>query len=83
MRLVGLPFVAVVVLAAFTLCEPEAYAMRCGTQLVRVGDSTSDVRAKCGEPTEISVWYESVPGWKLGPYDMESYQDAGFPGYRY
>lgn len=45
-----------VLLAGLTL-PGAAWAMRCGTRLVVEGDSDFDVRAKCGEPTEISRRY--------------------------
>jgi hypothetical protein len=76
-------FLAVALITLFTTWGFQAHAFRCGTELVRLGDSASDVRDKCGEPTDVEVWYESIPGWKLGPYDMEPYRDSGFPSYRY
>lgn len=30
-----------------------AYAFRCGSKVIREGDTRSEVAAKCGEPTEI------------------------------
>jgi len=33
----------------------EADSMRCGSQLVSVGDSRSEVRFKCGEPTDVET----------------------------
>jgi hypothetical protein len=70
-------------LIAFPGFGTHAHAFRCGTELVRLGDTPSDVRGKCGEPTDVEVWYESIPGWRLGPYDMEPYRDTGLPAYRY
>lgn len=40
---------AVALLAA----SPAFSAMRCGTKLVREGDTRSEVAVKCGEPTEV------------------------------
>ncbi len=31
----------------------SAQAMRCGTRLVREGDSTAEVRATCGDPVDV------------------------------
>lgn len=33
----------------------EADSMRCGSQLVSRGDSRSEVRFKCGEPTDVET----------------------------
>lgn len=33
----------------------EAWAFRCGNRLVHDGDTRAEVRAKCGEPAEVSV----------------------------
>lgn len=41
-------------LAALLLAaSAHADSMRCGSQLVSSGDSRSEVRAKCGEPTDV------------------------------
>ncbi len=49
-----LPAVATLTLMAGLAMPAAAWAMRCGTRLVVEGDSALDVRAKCGEPTEIT-----------------------------
>ncbi|RPI38513.1 MAG: DUF2845 domain-containing protein [Nitrospiraceae bacterium] len=36
----------------------DAYGLRCGDNLVDVGDRKIDVLAKCGEPVVIDEWYE-------------------------
>jgi Protein of unknown function (DUF2845) len=47
--------IAILVLA---LCLPQAaWAFRCGTRLVSEGDTAGEVRAKCGEPTDIQRRY--------------------------
>ena len=43
--------VAIVVLG-FLTCSP-AFAFRCGTKLVSEGDTRAEVRAKCGEPSDV------------------------------
>ena len=36
----------------------DAYGLRCGDNLVDVGDRKIDVLAKCGEPVVTDEWYE-------------------------
>jgi hypothetical protein len=36
----------------------DAYGLRCGNNLVDVGDRKIDVLAKCGEPAITDEWYE-------------------------
>jgi hypothetical protein len=36
----------------------DGLALRCGTELVREGDIRSEVLAKCGEPTDRTLYYE-------------------------
>jgi hypothetical protein len=40
------------------LTAVDAYGLRCGNDLVDVGDSKIDVLAKCGEPVVRDEWYE-------------------------
>ena len=48
------------VLAAFAFIDPApAQAMRCGTRLVREGDTPSQVRERCGEPNDIITTTET------------------------
>lgn len=35
-----------------------AHAFRCGGALVSVGDPKAEVRADCGDPTEVTDWVE-------------------------
>ena len=39
------------------LLAPNAWALRCGNQLVRVGDHKLDVLEKCGEPDYVDRRY--------------------------
>lgn len=50
-----------------SLSPGPAYAFRCGKRLVLVGDSTFDVRRKCGEPVSIDqrIIYRAVPEQSL------------------
>jgi hypothetical protein len=41
--------------ALLLMARVEADSMRCGNQLVRHGDSRSEVRAKCGEPVDVET----------------------------
>ena len=40
-------------LSAMTVAHADS--MRCGSQLVSSGDSRSEVRAKCGEPSDVET----------------------------
>jgi len=40
------------------LTAVNAYGLRCGNNLVDVGDRKIDVLAKCGEPVVTDEWYE-------------------------
>ena len=47
-------------LAMFALIDPApAQAMRCGMRLVREGDTTSQVRERCGEPSDVITTTET------------------------
>jgi hypothetical protein len=49
------PAIALAAIGLAGLGMPAAaWAMRCGTRLVVEGDLAIDVRAKCGEPTDIT-----------------------------
>jgi hypothetical protein len=50
--------------------------VRCGTQLVQVGDSKDEIRAKCGEPTSIDTG--SRGGGATWYYDGSSGNFKGF-----
>ena len=45
--------IAVATAAILAFLPGTALAFRCGTRLVHEGDSAGEVRAKCGEPTEV------------------------------
>ena len=56
LRLARIPIIA---LAAFLTVAPiqgslASEAMRCGSKIIDDGDTTAEVRAKCGEPSSIS-----------------------------
>ncbi|MDH4231699.1 MAG: DUF2845 domain-containing protein [Nitrospirota bacterium] len=36
----------------------DAYGLRCGNNLVDVGDRKIDILTKCGDPELIDEWYE-------------------------
>jgi hypothetical protein len=42
------------------LITGNAYGLRCGTDLVNVGDRKLDVLRKCGEPAVIDEWEEEL-----------------------
>ena len=46
-----------IALAGFAMLGTEpALAMRCGSQLVTLGDRIAEVVAKCGEPLTVDSW---------------------------
>lgn len=47
------PFLLVATLCAGLALPGAAWAMRCGNRLVVEGDTAGEVRALCGEPTEV------------------------------
>jgi hypothetical protein len=38
--------------------DPSGSGFRCGTRLVSIGESTSKVLQKCGQPSYIETWVE-------------------------
>jgi hypothetical protein len=40
---------------ALNLGVRDAYALRCGTRIIAVGDSKSEVLDRCGEPTSVNL----------------------------
>jgi len=48
------------------LSAAPAAALRCGSDLVQVGDHRFEVLAKCGEPALVDSWERKV---YLAPYD--------------
>jgi len=44
-------------------CAVQAETLRCGSQLVSVGDRSFEVEQKCGEPA-----FRNLVGYTLGPY---------------
>ncbi|MGA8242077.1 MAG: DUF2845 domain-containing protein [Desulfobacterales bacterium] len=50
--------------------------LRCGGGLVSIGDTTSKVFEKCGEPTKESKWEEGHNTWisQIYDYEKERYQ---------
>ncbi len=49
---------------AATLAAVPAYALRCGTELVDVGDTRAELHAACGEPR--LAWRQTL-GFRAGP----------------
>lgn len=66
----------------FTLSAHPANGLRCGSDLVSVGDYKFEIRAKCGEPVDVEQWteYRVVPG----PFSTDPPPVLrGSPSYRY
>ncbi|WXL27949.1 DUF2845 domain-containing protein [Ectopseudomonas mendocina] len=51
-------------LAAASATSAQADTLRCGSQLISVGDRRFEVEKKCGKPA-----YRDVVGYTLGNYD--------------
>jgi hypothetical protein len=51
----GLPSLAGFLLVALLAAPAHADAMRCGNKLVRDGDTQTQVRELCGEPSDVQV----------------------------
>ena len=49
------PLLFLVAVALSVTARADADSMRCGSQLVSYGDSRSEVRARCGEPTDVET----------------------------
>ncbi|HLA31412.1 MAG TPA: DUF2845 domain-containing protein [Pseudomonas sp.] len=47
----------------------QADTLRCGSQLVSVGDRSFEVLQKCGEPA-----FRDLVGYSLGPYERREYK---------
>lgn len=47
----------------------QAETLRCGSQLVSVGDRSFEVLQKCGEPA-----FRDLIGYSLGPYERREYK---------
>lgn len=56
-------------LALFLVGTAQADTMRCGSQLVSVGDRAFEVENKCGTPA-----YRDLVGYTLGGYDRREYK---------
>jgi len=50
----------VLLIALLGLVSTQAFALRCGNNLVREGMSRYEVRKLCGDPDDSSVRYETV-----------------------
>ncbi len=46
------------VASSFVISTLPAYAFRCGTRLISVGDRIIDVRKHCGKPDMVQAWEE-------------------------
>ncbi|UTW09274.1 DUF2845 domain-containing protein [Pseudomonas benzenivorans] len=47
----------------------QADTLRCGSQLVSLGDRSFEVQQKCGEPA-----FRDLVGYTLGPYDRREFK---------
>ncbi len=55
-----------------TLCTPfaaQADTLRCGSQLISLGDRSFEVHQKCGEPA-----FRDLVGYSLGAYERREYK---------
>ena len=58
-----------VLLLMFLLSSAQAYALRCGTELVSIDDHFTEVLRKCGNPAHINTWVE----YKYYPIQLDHY----------
>ncbi|MGA8020679.1 MAG: DUF2845 domain-containing protein [Desulfobacterales bacterium] len=60
----------------YTDVAADETTLRCGGGLVSIGDTTSKVFEKCGEPTNESKWEEGHNTWisQIYDYEKERYQ---------
>jgi hypothetical protein len=57
-----------------TLATPAA-ALRCGTEIVSEGDSSLLLRKRCGSPTQIDRYQDSVPVRRYDAFAGDWYTD--------
>ncbi len=62
MKILLLLAFSMIVLLSFTPVNSESgdLNMRCGDRVVSVGDSATDLMAKCGEPASKNKWEEVI-----------------------
>lgn len=58
-QLKHLPAALIIALGLLLLADP-AYAFRCGSKVVNIGDSAYQVRKRCGEPDDIMRRFVTV-----------------------
>lgn len=66
------------------LCSQSALALRCGRELVNVGDYKADVADKCGEPDDVQTRYErrgNSNNAEITNYGL--FNKRGFPSNRF
>jgi hypothetical protein len=68
-------------LCAFALVAGPASALRCGTGIVSVGDSTLELLKTCGEPTLREHFEEPLPGGSYDPWTGAWIPQYGSIGY--
>ncbi len=56
-------------LALYTPFAAFADTMRCGSQLISLGDRNFEVQQKCGEPA-----FRDLVGYSLGAYERREYK---------
>lgn len=68
-----------VLLLLILLAANDAYAMRCGHQLVHIGDYKMDVLEKCGEPDSVDKRF-GARGSRLrhprGTLEIDQYEEV-------
>lgn len=60
--------------ALLLTAQASADSMRCGNQLVSSGDSRSEVRARCGDPTDV----ETRTVLRRSGFDIEGRRGSNF-----
>lgn len=56
MKMLRIGYMMLIMLIVVTFSDVSAFGLRCGVDLVSIGDTTSEVIAKCGEPSKVESW---------------------------
>ena len=54
-------YMMLVILIVVSFSHASAFGLRCGVDLVSIGDTTSEVIATCGEPSKVESWEVTRP----------------------
>ena len=55
-KMLRIGYMMLIIFIVVSFSDVSAFGLRCGVDLVSIGDTTSEVIAKCGEPSKIERW---------------------------